>query len=202
MRHEPFLVSDVEDTDTRLNRDATPGRPSRVARVADPPLPRVGMMSFLRPVTERRNARTRKPRRDGAARDLPGRPSLNHHAHHPRVFSPAADGRKDRRHDRRVQRVHRDPQGHQPRTFPPQPAGCRRRDRGHVRRRARPRLCPRLRTSLTTTPISLSPHPSAPIPRPARSRRPRGAIAPSESHAGQLSDPFFRESRMKNENDG
>ena len=91
----------------------------------------------------------------------------------PLRVSRFAELRQDRRHDRRVERLHRDPQSDGARSFAAEPEGCGRRHRRHDRRRAQAQLRARLRTSPTRLDRLLPHAASTPSPHPAASPRSR-----------------------------
>ena len=110
------------------------------------------------------------PRRPARVPDLTSRLTNPPHANHS-PCSRFAELRQDRRDDRRLERLHRDPQSDGARSFAAEPEGCGRRHRRHDRRRAQARLRPRLRTSPTRSDGPFPLAASSPSPHPAASPR-------------------------------
>ena len=110
------------------------------------------------------------PRSPARVPDLTSRLTNPPHANHS-TCSRFAELRQDRRDDRRLERLHRDPQSDGARSFAAEPEGCGRRHRRHVRRRAQAQLRARLRTSPTRSDGPFPHAASSPSPDPAASPR-------------------------------
>jgi len=157
---------DRVDRSPRVSRDPAPRAASRRRVATDYARAFVGRRALF-PDTFPPGA---SPRRPARVPDLTSRLTNPPHANHS-TCSRFAELRQDRRDDRRLERLHRDPQSDGARSFAAEPEGCGRRHRRHVRRRAQAQLRARLRTSPTRSDGPIPHAASSPSPDPAASPR-------------------------------
>ena len=157
---------DRVDRSPRVSRDPAPRSASRRRVATDYARAFVGRRALF-PDTFPPGA---SPRRPARVPDLTSRLTNPPHANHS-TCSRFAELRQDRRDDRRLERLHRDPQSDGARSFAAEPEGCGRRHRRHVRRRAQAQLRARLRTSPTRSDGPFPHAASSPSPDPAASPR-------------------------------